>query len=173
MRQCITKVALAILIASYSAPMEAFGSQTGSSSPSRATLSDLGFISGLWRAEWQGGVGEEHWTASSGDSMVGTFRFVKEGKARFYEFMLIEQTAEGPVLRLKHFNPGLVGWEEKAQVYSYPLLEHRQDTAVFERGDKKSRLTFHRTSKDTLSVLLEQTIEEKQHSEEFKFKLIK
>jgi len=87
--------------------------------------------------------------------------------------MLIEQTADGPVLRLKHFNPGLIGWEEKAQVYSYPLIEYRQTIAVFERGDKKSRLTFNRTSKETLSVLLEQTADEKKSSEEFKFRLAK
>ena len=149
------------------------GGQTGASSLSKVTLSDLGFISGLWQAEWAGGLGEEHWSTSSGDSMVGTFRFVKDGKARFYEFMLIEQTADGPVLRLKHFNPGLIGWEEKAQVYSYPLIEYRQTIAVFERGDKKSRLTFNRTSKETLSVLLEQTADEKKSSEEFKFRLAK
>ena len=147
--------------------------QTDSSSLSKVKLVELSFISGLWQAEWAGGLGEEHWSTSSGDSMVGTFRFVKDGKARFYEFMLIEQTADGPVLRLKHFNPGLIGWEEKAQVYSYPLIEYRQTIAVFERGDKKSRLTFNRTSKETLSVLLEQIVDEKRSSEEFKFRLAK
>jgi len=36
-------------------------------------------------------------------------------------------------LRLKHFDPGLVGWEEKAQVHSYPLLTWKPNEAVFER----------------------------------------
>ena len=67
----------------------------------------------------------------------------------------------------------MIGWEEKAQVYSYPLIEYRQTVAVFERGDKKSRLTFNRTSKETLSVLLEQTVDDKHTSEEFKFTLAK
>jgi hypothetical protein len=136
-------------------------------------LADLGFIAGSWGADWAGGFGEEHWSTASGDSMVGTFRFVKDGKARFYEMMLIEQTPEGPVLRLKHFNPGLIGWEEKAQVYSYPLIEYRQGLAVFERPDKQTRMTFRRTSTDSLSVLLEQTKDGKQTSQEFKFRLLK
>lgn len=147
--------------------------QAGSSDLSRVRLADLSFISGSWQAEWGGGLGEEHWSIPSGDSMVGTFRFVKDGKARFYELMLIEQTATGLVLRLKHFNPGLIGWEEKAQVYSYSLIEYRQNTAAFELVDKKSRLTFHRISKDALSVLLEQSANGKQSTQEFKFKLVK
>lgn len=152
MKRCTAQLALVILFAWHAETAAVFGSQTGSSNLSRVALADLSFITGLWRADWQGGLGEEHWSASSGDSMVGTFRFVKEGKARFYEFMLIEQAPEGPVLKLKHFNPGLIGWEEKAQVYSYPLIQYRPNTAVFERGDKKSRLTFHRTSRKRRSL---------------------
>jgi len=172
MRLCTAQIALAILFG-FVATANISSRQTGSPNPSRVTLVDLSFIAGRWQAEWQGGLGEENWSTSSGDSMVGTFRFVKDGKARFYEFMLIEQTPDGPVLRLKHFNPGLIGWEEKAQVYSYPLTEFRPNLAMFERGDKKSRLTFRRTSKDSLSVLLQQTTDEKLTSEEFNFRLTK
>jgi hypothetical protein len=145
--------------------------QTGQSF-SRATLSDLSFITGLWRADWDGGLGEEHWNAPSGDSMVGTFRFVKDGKGRFYELMLIEQTADGPVLRLRHFNAGLIGWEDKAQVYSYPLVEYRQGIAIFEKEDKKSRLTYSRTSRESLSVVLDEPSDGKPHSEKFNFRLV-
>src|SRR6185312_15723230 len=134
-------------------------------SPATVKMSDLSFISGLWRAEFGGGVGEEHWSAAAGDSMVGTFRFVKDDSAHFYEFMLIEETTKRLVLRLKHFNPGLIGWEEKAQVHSYPLIEFHKGQAVFEQDDKKSRLTFHRTAKDALLVVLEQTRDGKQNSE--------
>jgi Domain of unknown function (DUF6265) len=49
-------------------------------------------------------MGEEHWGTASVDSLMGTFRFVRDGKGRFYELMLIEQTADRPGLRLKHFN---------------------------------------------------------------------
>lgn len=141
--------------------------------PAKVTLGDLSFITGLWRAEFGGGLGEEHWSTAAGDSMVGTFRFVKDDSAHFYEFMLIEETPKGLVLRLKHFNPELIGWEDKAQVHNYPLIEFHKGLAVFEKVDKKSRLTFHRTAKDSLLVTLEQTHDGKQESEEFRFKLVK
>ena len=57
--------------------------------PARAKLSDLTFIVGRWQADWDGGLGEEHWSSASGDSMVGTFRFVKDGERQFYEFIEI------------------------------------------------------------------------------------
>jgi hypothetical protein len=84
--------------------------------------------------------------------------------------MLIEQTTDGPVLRLKHFNAGLIGWEDKAQVYSYPLTECRQGMAVFDREDKKSRLTYSRTSKATPLVVLDEPSDGKAHSETFSFR---
>lgn len=172
MKRYLVHVSLVILLASSPATTIAIA-QTASPTPATVTLADLSFITGLWRAEFGGGLGEEHWSPSSGDSMVGTFRFVKDGKAALYEFMLIEQTPNGLVLKLKHFNPGLIGWEEKAQVHSYPLIEFRKGLAVFEQADKKSRLTFRRTAKDALLVLLEQTHDGKQDSEEFSFKLVK
>jgi len=104
--------------------------------------------------------------------MVGTFRFVKDGKGQFYELMLIEQTTDGPVLRLRHFNAGLIAWEDKARVYSYPLVECRHGIAIFEREDKKSRLTYSRTSRDSLSVVLEEPSDGKQRSENFNFRLV-
>lgn len=144
-----------------------------SQSPSSVKLSDLSFMMGLWQADWNGGMGEEHWSPPSGDSMIGTFRFVKDGKGRFYELMVIEQTTHGPVLRLKHFNAGLIGWEDKTQVYSFPLIECRQGIAIFELENKKSRLTYSRTSKETLSVVLDEPSDDgKLHSENFKFRLV-
>jgi hypothetical protein len=77
------------------------------------------------------------------------FRYIKNGKTQMYEFLAIEMTAAGPVLRLKHFNPGPTGWEEKDQIYSYPLVSLRPGEALFERPDKASRMTFRSTSKDT------------------------
>jgi len=174
MRKYLVAMSVSTLVALLlvSAPISIGKGQAGSNG-SKPGLDDLSFISGLWETEWGGGLGEEHWSARSGDSMVGTFRFIKEGKARFYELMLIEQTATGLVLRLKHFNPGLVGWEEKAQVYSYSLIEYQKDKAVFEVEDKTSRLTFQRTSKEALSVQLDQSRNGKQSAQEFKFKLVK
>jgi Domain of unknown function (DUF6265) len=126
--------------------------------PAKARLEDLAFLSGHNRGEMEGGIIDEHWSEVGGDSMIGMFRYIKSGKVQMYEFMTIEQTPDGPVLRLKHFNPGLVGWEEKVQVYSYPLISWKPDReAVFERPDKASRITYRSTSKDTLQSTVEHT----------------
>lgn len=139
----------------------------------KTTLADLAFIVGQWRGELQGGITEENWSSAAGGSMMGVFRYVKNGKAVFYELLLIEMTSTGPVLRLKHFHPGLKGWEEKDEVYSYPLVELRKERAVFERPDKNTRLIFQRTSDATMSVWLEQTKDGKPSTEEFKYRLAK
>jgi len=170
MSRLITAILVGMLVFVFS--IEPHVTQN-SSSPVQVTLSDLNFMIGLWQADWSGGLGEEQWGRPSGDSMVGTFRFVKDGKAQFYEFMLIEQTTRGPALKLKHFNAGLIGWEEKAEVYSFPLIECRANNAIFEREDKKSRLTYSRTSREALQVVLEEPSDGRLHSEIFRFRLLR
>lgn len=133
----------------------------------KATLADVAFIAGTGTGSLSGGVIEEQWSAPAGDSMMGMFRYTKDGRAVFYEFLLIEQTATGPVLRLKHFNPGLIGWEEKAEVFSYPLVELQPRRAAFERPDKQTRLTFDGTSGKHLVVTLDQVKNGKRDSSTF------
>ena len=125
--------------------------------PAEVKLEDLSFICGHNRGELNGTIIDEHWSEVGGDTMIGMYREIKNGKAQMYEFMSIEQTASGPVLRLRHFDPGLVGWEEKAQAYSYPLASWKPNEAVFERPDKATRLTFRATGKSTLDVVLERS----------------
>lgn len=148
-------------------------SQSPPPGPKVSSLADLGFITGHWSGELDGGTTDEHWSAPSGDNMMGVFRYIKKGKAVFYEMLLIEMTATGPVLRLKHFNPGLIGWEEKDQVYSYPLVELSKNKAAFERPDKQTRMTFQRTSSDSMVVVLERLKDGKMIAEEFKYQRVR
>jgi hypothetical protein len=111
-----------ILLASLAVPALCI-SQAERKSPAKIALSNLTFISGRWQGNMEGGIAEEQWSVPAGDSMMGMFRHVKGGKAVFYELMLIEQSPDGPVLKLKHFNPGLIGWEEKAEVLQFSVGE--------------------------------------------------
>lgn len=172
LRRLIAPQIILVALLASARVVNAVSSQTGQS-PSKVTLSDLRFIAGLWQSDWNGGLGEERWSAPSGDSMMGTFRFVKDGKGRFYELMLIEQTPDGLVLKLKHFNAGLIGWEDKAEVYSFHLVDYGRSFVVFELENKSSRLTYRASSRDALSVLLEHPTDAKQKAEEFKFKRVK
>jgi hypothetical protein len=147
--------------------------QTSDSIKIKVSLENLSFISGHWQSKMGDGISDEQWSLPLGDSMMGMFRYVKEGKAVFYEFMLIEMSAEGPALKLKHFNPGLIGWEEKAQVWSYPLVEFQKDKAVFERPDKGMRMTFQRLSVNALTVWLERPDKAgKWKKDEYKYELV-
>jgi hypothetical protein len=122
---------------------------------SKVSLADLSFISG----KWQGSIGtstiEEHWMAPSGDNMLGMYRIMKDGKGTMYELCIIEQTPNGPVLKIKHFNPGLVGWEDKTESATFGLIAFEKNKATFEILDKQSKLIFHRASAGELIVTLD------------------
>ena len=120
------------------------------------TLDDLAFMVGSWQGNGDGYHIEEVWSRPSGDNMMGMFRYVQEGKGVFYEMMLIEQTVDGPVLRLKHFNAGLIGWEEKDEVISMPLVHVSKSEAVFEQIDKTKKLKYVNENPGQLDVYLEE-----------------
>jgi Domain of unknown function (DUF6265) len=124
-------------------------------SPQDVTLQDLAFISGHSRGELDGGLADEQWSEPAGDSMMGMYRYVKDGKVQMYEMMAIEQTAKGPVLRLKHFNAGLDAWEDKTKVWNFPLVRFAPGDAVFETTDKAIRIAYRVTSPGVLEATLE------------------
>jgi hypothetical protein len=124
--------------------------------PRTVTLHDLAFISGHSRGDLDGGVADEEWSQPIGDTMMGMYCFVKDGKVQMYEMMAIEQTANGPVLRLKHYNAGLQAWEEKTKVWDFPLVRFSPRDATFEAADKGIRIEYRAAS----SGILEATLEE-------------
>ena len=120
------------------------------------TLEDLGFMVGHWEGGGENVAIEEIWSRPSGDNMMGMFRYVQEDKGVFYEMMLIEQTDDGPVLRIKHFNAGLIGWEEKAEVHSFPLVSVDETEALFEQVDQSKKIRYITENPGELSVYLEE-----------------
>jgi hypothetical protein len=118
-------------------------------------IKNLAFMAGKWKTETNWGEMEENWSEPLGNCMMCSYRCVKDGKVLFYEFVVIEQTDSVPVMRLRHFSPGNIAWEEKDKPYTYPLTFLDVDKARFERPDKKTALTFYRTSPETMKVILE------------------
>lgn len=118
-------------------------------------ISDLSFMSGKWVTTGSWGDMEENWSEPMGNSMMCSYRCVKDGKIVFYEFIVIEQLTTGPVMKLRHFSPGSIAWEEKDKPYDYPLMFLDEKVARFERPDKKTSLTFERLAPDKLKVTLE------------------
>jgi hypothetical protein len=132
--------------------------------PRTATLADLEFLVGRWVGEAFGGTVEETWNPIIGGEMLGTFRLVQEGAPVFYEIMVLSSEEGRIVLRLKHFDPGLIGWEEKADSVAFPLIEVRGTTAWF------NGLTLHRTG-DVLVGYLALHRGDEVNEEEFQFRL--
>lgn len=148
--QCFAISALCFLV-SLASGTRTLAEQIGS-----ASLGDLSWIAGNWVGSEGETVIQEQWSSPEGNSMMGMFRLIEDGKVVFYEFMSIEQETEGPVLRIKHFNPGLEGWEEKDDSILFDLEEVGDRRAVFSTlkdGDPE-RLIFERQG-DELVITLE------------------
>ena len=114
----------------------------------KAMIGDMAWLAGSWSGEGLGGISEEMWSAPAGGAMVGTYRLIKGGKPVFYEMCWLLETEGTLVLRLKHFNPDLTGWEEKDKTVDFRFVKKDGKRAYF------SGLTFERTSGNELRIYL-------------------
>ena len=97
-----------------------------------AKIADMQWLAGHWIGEAFGGTAEELWAEPVGDTMAGMYRLHKAGKTIFYEILTVSEKDGSLVVRLKHFNPDLTGWEEKNEVRSFPLVAKRDGALQFE-----------------------------------------
>lgn len=122
-----------------------------------ASIEQLVWMAGGWSGEVDGDPVDEHWALPSAGVMMGMFRWIKNGRVFMYELLVIEPEQDGLVLRLKHFDVGLKGWEEKAMAVAYPLVSAGDGEAVFEKGGsfRTNRFTYRRIGADELLVITE------------------
>lgn len=118
----------------------------GESKSPEASLSDLYWIEGSWSGEAFGGQTEEVWTAPSAGSMMGMFKLISEGEISFYELLTISEKENSLIMRIKHFNDDLKGWEEKDEVVEFPLVEIKKNAVYFDG------LTFKKKSDKQMNV---------------------
>lgn len=118
-----------------------------SSAGAAPSVEDFAWMVGHWRGEGFGGVCDEFWTGPLGGSMVGLFRLVQEDQLVFSEHMMLVAEPDGIVLKVKHFTPEFVAWEDKEGAVKFRLQEVRPNEAVF-KG-----LSFRRTG-PSLEVVL-------------------
>lgn len=112
--------------------METRVGEEGFESPP-ATFADTGWLVGQWSGEGIGGApAMESWLPPTGDTMVGTFvQTQAEGGIRFSEHMYLMEEDGTLVLRLKHFNADLTGWEEKDGMLTFRLVAIEPCAAYF------------------------------------------
>jgi hypothetical protein len=118
-----------------------------------AALAPLSFLTGRWVSETPGVMQEEIWTPLSGDSITGSFRIVELGRPVFYEFWAVEVDDNRPVLKLKHFNADLIGWEDKGASTKMPLVSTSERYAVFAATNGSVSLHYHRAGNKLTCVV--------------------
>lgn len=88
-----------------------------------ATIADFDWLIGTWSGTGLGGTVEEIWSKPQNGVMMGMFRMFSGGKVNFYEFITLEPKGGSYVMRIKHFTPELVGWEEKDKTVDFPFIK--------------------------------------------------
>jgi hypothetical protein len=135
---------IVVLLAAVTSPAQ--------SSP--AAMTNFSFMTGNWVGESNGVFVDEYWSPATGDSMVGMFRIIKAGKIHLYELLTIELDGKRPILRLRHYGPGLVAREQDA--ITFQVAESSETEAVFVRADLEStRLIYRKKGNDALEAVLQ------------------
>ena len=137
-------VVVALLVSACAAQAQ---TQAGSS-PQRVTIDDAAWLAGRLVGTGFGGQMEEAWAPPVGGQMVGHFRLVRDGAPVFYEIMLIDVVEGGVRMRVKHFNPDFVGWEEKDRWGTFEPVSASENELVF------SSLSIQREGPDDMVMRL-------------------
>jgi len=144
--RCRSLFSTVLSFAAVIAPASAGGPEVrtlsaGAASPP-ATVADVSFLSGHWIGTGLGACAKEMMAPPAGGQIMGMFRQMKpEGGVRFYEFYAVAEENGSLVLKIKHFNPDMTGWEEKDEHVSFALVAIEGTTAYFDG------LTFARNGK--------------------------
>lgn len=122
---------IAVLASSLAAQETRVGEEGFVSPP--ANVYQLWWLEGLWQGEGiDGAPATESWLAPTGNTMVGAFvQQTAEGDILFTEHMYLVEQGDSPALKLKHFNADLAGWEDKAGMVTFRLLELKPCAAFF------------------------------------------
>lgn len=139
--------------------------EEGQESPP-AKLSDLEWLAGHWQGEAFGGITEELWSPPLGGSMMGSFKLVANNQVSFYELMSITEENNSLLMRIKHFDWELKGWEEKDETIDFKLVEATSDHFFFDG------LSIQKISKDEIKIFVVIEHEGQKSEVEFPYKRI-
>jgi hypothetical protein len=136
-------------------------------------LADMEWLSGAWSQDRGGDRLEEWWSAPVGNSMVGTFRWVRGGELWLTEQLSIKQEAGEVVFRLRHFSAEMAPWEAADDAFTYRLTSRAPGRVAFTilepRSGRPDRFVFESLSGDSLLVRLEGEEDGRPTVQEFRF----
>lgn len=133
----------------------AFASATASA----ATLSELAFLKGDWTSDRNGFVIEETWTDAKAGVVLGTSRGVQNDAVRFLRFAVVEDTAQGVVMRFKRYNADYTSWEADGPSVMR-LVSAGDGAATFEATDPASdvkRIVYRTRPDGAIDVVANRT----------------
>ena len=116
----------------------------GQASPP-AKIADVAWDAGRWVGEGFGARVEEVFSSPAGNAMIGHFSMVGKDGPAFYELVQMREEGGSLVYRVKHFEPNLVGWEEKDKTVTFRLVAIEKDAIYFDG------LTIARTGPDEVT----------------------
>lgn len=128
-------------------------------SPAVASIDDLAWMTGSWEGQGLGGQVLENYSPPAGGQMPGHFRLVKDGQVGSYELITVAEVGNSIEYRVKHFNPDMTGWEEKAEVVRFRLVAVEKDVWFFDG------LTIRRTGPDAAVHVIRVRNEDGSHHE--------
>lgn len=98
-----------------------------------ASIYEMSWLEGQWQGEGvDGAPAMESWLPPTGTTMVGTFvQQTAQGGIMFTEHMYLMEQDGSLVVKLKHFNADLTGWEDKEGMVTFRLLELEPCAAYF------------------------------------------
>lgn len=91
-------------------------------------INDYEWLVGHWVGDGFGGVSEEVWAPAADGVMMGMYRNVQGGKVSFYEFIHLSKDG----MKLKHFKPDLIGWEDKEDMVHFKFIDFDANTLIFD-----------------------------------------
>ena len=112
------------------------------------TLEDVGWLVGSWTGEAFGGTFEQTWNPASVGSMVGMFKLINDSGVNFYELLLLVEEETSLSLKVKHFTPDFIAWEEKDDYVRFRLVSIEPDAVHF------SGLSFYRVNDDEMHAYI-------------------
>jgi hypothetical protein len=123
--------------------------QTGTTETANRALSEFSWLEGKWQGNWGPRVAEQVWLAPRAGEMTGLFRVTGNDKTLVLELYSLLETSGGVEMRLRHFTPTLVPWEQSP--ISVLRLASLDNGAAFENtgGGQPNRLTLIRVDPDT------------------------
>jgi hypothetical protein len=104
----------------------------------------LDWLGGNWKGQQGQDQFEEYWSPLGGGTLMAMFRWLKNHQVWFYEFITVEQAGEYVMMRIKHFFPGMQGWEAKDEAVDFLLVQLQSREAVFLQVNKPDQWLVYR-----------------------------